>query len=198
MRVTPAAYAHITSYLSGLAGGRLVVMLEGGYCLDSLSESAALTLKTLLGDCTPSLPHTSTILPSALKSILGATAALRPYWKCMQLRPELEELGAEEKKLIMNKFYPTLEFYPPKGFPPEKFPTRDYYLVFDPETESKLKLEIAHINVSTRLRRTETKVCVVYDEEMCLHQDDCSHPESPERIQRIYERLRVILLQSNI
>jgi histone deacetylase 6 len=49
MRVTPAAYAQFIWSLSGLAGGRLVVMLEGGYCLDSLAESAALTLRTLLG-----------------------------------------------------------------------------------------------------------------------------------------------------
>ena len=49
MRVTPAAYAQLVWSLSGLAGGRLVVMLEGGYCLDSLAESAALTLGALLG-----------------------------------------------------------------------------------------------------------------------------------------------------
>jgi histone deacetylase 6 len=49
MRVTPAAYAQLIWSLSGLAGGRLVVMLEGGYCLDSLAESAALTLRALLG-----------------------------------------------------------------------------------------------------------------------------------------------------
>jgi len=49
MRVTPAAYAQLVWSLSGLAGGRLVVMLEGGYCLDSLAESAALSLRALLG-----------------------------------------------------------------------------------------------------------------------------------------------------
>jgi histone deacetylase 6 len=49
MRVTPAAYAQLVWSLSSLAGGRLVVMLEGGYCLDSLAESAALTLRALLG-----------------------------------------------------------------------------------------------------------------------------------------------------
>ena len=49
MRVTPAAYAQLIWSLSGLAGGRLVVMLEGGYCLDSLAESAALSLRALLG-----------------------------------------------------------------------------------------------------------------------------------------------------
>lgn len=49
MKVTPAAYSHFVHCLDGLAGGRLVVLLEGGYCLDSLSEAAALTLRTMTG-----------------------------------------------------------------------------------------------------------------------------------------------------
>ena len=49
MNVTPAAYSHFIQSLGCLAGGRLVVLLEGGYCLDSLSEAAALTLRTLTG-----------------------------------------------------------------------------------------------------------------------------------------------------
>ena len=52
MKVSPAAYSHFISNLSCLAGGRLVVLLEGGYCLDSLSEAAALTLRTLIGQTT--------------------------------------------------------------------------------------------------------------------------------------------------
>ena len=187
MRVTPAAYGHLVSSLSALAGGRLVVMLEGGYCLDSLSEAAALSLKVMLGDCVPSLPKTTSVHPSVLKSILGATAALRPFWKCMQLRAVAET----SEVLNLEPFYPRLCFNPPKDFPPEKFPTRGFYLVFDEETNNKLKLEIAHINLSTRLRETEKKVCVFYDEEMCQHRDNCPHPETPERIQRIYARLKV-------
>jgi len=186
MRVTPAAYSQLVSSLSGLAGGRLVVMLEGGYCLDSLEESAALTLRTLLGDCAPSLPSTSDIHPSVIQSIIATTAALRPYWKTLQIRQLLDPSDMEK----FNLHYPAISFKPPPDFPPDKFPTRDYYLVFDPETERKMSLEIAHINLATRLRTTETKVSVFYDEEMCRHKDDCPHPESPERIQRIYMRLK--------
>lgn len=36
-----------------LANGKIAVVLEGGYCLDSLAEGAALTLRTLLGDPCP-------------------------------------------------------------------------------------------------------------------------------------------------
>ena len=154
MRVTPAGYAHLVSSLSGLCGGRLVVMLEGGYCLDSLSEAAALTLRTMLGDAAPSLPRTGKIDPSVLKSILGTTAALSPYWKCMRVR---ETVLVIENQLL-GQHYPTLQFSPPPDFPPDRFPTRDYYLVFNEDTQQKWKLEIAHINISTRLRHTQYKV----------------------------------------
>ena len=39
----------------GLANGKIAVILEGGYCLKSLAEGAALTLRTLLGDPCPSI-----------------------------------------------------------------------------------------------------------------------------------------------
>jgi histone deacetylase 6 len=53
MEVTPACYSHLLAPLMSLALGRVAVVLEGGYCLESLAEGAALTLKTLLGDPCP-------------------------------------------------------------------------------------------------------------------------------------------------
>ena len=53
MEITPAFYSHLLSPLMSLARGRVAVVLEGGYCLESLSEGAAITLKTLLGDPCP-------------------------------------------------------------------------------------------------------------------------------------------------
>lgn len=53
MEVTPACYSHLLSPLLSLASGRVAVVLEGGYCLESLAEGAALTLRTLLGDPCP-------------------------------------------------------------------------------------------------------------------------------------------------
>ena len=53
--ITPAMYAHMCHMLMGLANGKVCVLLEGGYCLSSLAESAALTLRTLLGDPCPEL-----------------------------------------------------------------------------------------------------------------------------------------------
>lgn len=53
MELTPAFYAHLISPLMAFAQGKVAVVLEGGYCLDSLAEGAAITLRTLLGDPCP-------------------------------------------------------------------------------------------------------------------------------------------------
>jgi acetoin utilization deacetylase AcuC-like enzyme len=50
MRITPAGYAAMTERLSRLAGGRVVLALEGGYNLDAISRSAAACLRVLVGD----------------------------------------------------------------------------------------------------------------------------------------------------
>ena len=91
-----------------------------------------------------SLPPTESVLPSVLKSILGVTTALRPYWKCMQIRPILTKLPTDGDPTLRS-LYPNLEFNPPADWPPENFPTSDYYLVFDNETKEKLATEIARV-----------------------------------------------------
>lgn len=55
MEITPACYAHLISPLMTLAGGKVAAFLEGGYYLESLAESAAITLRTFLGDPCPLL-----------------------------------------------------------------------------------------------------------------------------------------------
>uniref|UniRef100_K7E8J7 Histone deacetylase domain-containing protein n=1 Tax=Ornithorhynchus anatinus TaxID=9258 RepID=K7E8J7_ORNAN len=56
MVATPECFAHLTHLLQPLAGGRLCVVLEGGYHLLSLAESVSTTVRTLLGDPLPPLP----------------------------------------------------------------------------------------------------------------------------------------------
>ncbi|GKV25093.1 hypothetical protein SLEP1_g34586 [Rubroshorea leprosula] len=48
--VTPAGYAQMTHMLSCLSGGKLLVVLEGGYNLRSISSSATAVIKVLLGE----------------------------------------------------------------------------------------------------------------------------------------------------
>ena len=50
MRITPDGYARLTRRLLGLAGGRVVLALEGGYNLDAIARSAEASLRALLDD----------------------------------------------------------------------------------------------------------------------------------------------------
>ena len=86
MDLTPAGYFHMTSLLGTLAAGRLVIVLEGGYNLRSIADSAAAVHASLLGDPPPLLvrrPPRS----DALADIEAATRALAPYWACLRPPP---------------------------------------------------------------------------------------------------------------
>ncbi|KAF8630632.1 hypothetical protein AX15_002783 [Amanita polypyramis BW_CC] len=67
--VTPAGYAHMTHMLAGLAGGKLVVALEGGYNLRSISNSALSVVKVLLGEA-----------PDELAPLVASEAGTETVW----------------------------------------------------------------------------------------------------------------------
>ncbi|GJJ74986.1 histone deacetylase 6 [Entomortierella parvispora] len=48
--VSPAAYGHMTHMLKSLAGGKIILALEGGYNLDSIAISGLACAKALLSD----------------------------------------------------------------------------------------------------------------------------------------------------
>jgi histone deacetylase 6 len=54
--VTPAGFSQMTKLLSTLANGNIILALEGGYNLTSISESMSNCVSTLLGDPCPSVP----------------------------------------------------------------------------------------------------------------------------------------------
>lgn len=58
--VTPACYAHLTHSLLRLAGGRVVLALEGGYNLVAIAESFASSVASLLGDAPPQIAENKT------------------------------------------------------------------------------------------------------------------------------------------
>ena len=53
--VTPEGYAHLTHLLSGLAGGKLIIALEGGYNLTSISNSMTACVEALVSNTPPRL-----------------------------------------------------------------------------------------------------------------------------------------------
>jgi len=77
MALTPAGYAQMTSHLMELAKGRLVVALEGGYNLHSISQASVSIVATLLGDTTPQIcPQPSREGLRDIEATLAAHAAL--------------------------------------------------------------------------------------------------------------------------
>ena len=55
MVVSPAGYAYMTEQLCSLAQGRVLVALEGGYNLTSISRSACAVMRVLLGEAAASI-----------------------------------------------------------------------------------------------------------------------------------------------
>ena len=81
-RVSPAMYGLMTHHLTSLARGRLVVALEGGYNLSSISACATQCSRALLGDPLPPI-ELSKPRNSALETIKNVVQVHRPYWQCL-------------------------------------------------------------------------------------------------------------------
>ncbi|KAL8903630.1 MAG: hypothetical protein Q9207_003805, partial [Kuettlingeria erythrocarpa] len=80
--VTPTCYAHMAHMLSPLAGGKLVVCLEGGYNLASISKSALAVTRTLLGEPPDRIRYTRpTGSGSGTVDMSNSKDALRAYQK---------------------------------------------------------------------------------------------------------------------
>uniref|UniRef100_G3ST53 Protein deacetylase HDAC6 n=1 Tax=Loxodonta africana TaxID=9785 RepID=G3ST53_LOXAF len=85
-QVSPEGYAHLTHLLMGLANGRIILILEGGYNLTSISESMAACTRTLLGDPPPLLGPLRPPLSGALASISETVHVHRRYWRSLRIR----------------------------------------------------------------------------------------------------------------
>uniref|UniRef100_A0A3Q1J1X1 Protein deacetylase HDAC6 n=1 Tax=Anabas testudineus TaxID=64144 RepID=A0A3Q1J1X1_ANATE len=84
--VTPEGYAHLTHMLMSLAEGRVLLILEGGYNLSSISDAMAMCTSVLLGDPPPSLvtplppPHQSAV--ATINEVIRHHA---PYWRSLRI-----------------------------------------------------------------------------------------------------------------
>ncbi|KAI8994037.1 histone deacetylase complex protein [Trametes punicea] len=78
--VSPEGYAHMTHMLCSLAGGKVVVALEGGYCLDAIANSALAVTKVILGEMPPQLPPL-TASEAATETIWQVAMEQSKYWK---------------------------------------------------------------------------------------------------------------------
>ncbi|KAF9189441.1 Histone deacetylase hda1 [Haplosporangium sp. Z 27] len=80
MLVTPPAYGHMTHMLKSLAGGKIILALEGGYNLDSIAVSGLACAQALLNDPIEPL---GPITPNALcvQTIHEVIEVQSRYWK---------------------------------------------------------------------------------------------------------------------
>lgn len=80
MRVTAAGFAGMTQRVCSLAGGKVVLALEGGYNPDAISAAAAACTSVLLGDAPPT-PNPGSRPNAAAEHVLREVIETqRPFW----------------------------------------------------------------------------------------------------------------------
>ncbi|KAM3967446.1 LOW QUALITY PROTEIN: histone deacetylase 6 [Aphomia sociella] len=192
MEVSPACYAALTQQLLGVCSS-VCVVLEGGYCVPSLAEGAALTLRALLGHTTPALQPLTEPTDEIRETILNCIYAHKPYWRCFnyQLTYSIDTsvpnvCDGEKQKHTVSVRWEGDETRP------DKFATRDCYPVQDNDTKKRIADKLNHLKMVTNLSVPTHPVGYIYDEAMLKHKNICEpdHVECPERIMRIHERHR--------
>jgi histone deacetylase 6 len=170
MEITPACYTHLLTPLMSLANGRVAVVLEGGYCLESLAEGAALTLRTLLGDPCPLLESLAVPSDSIQATIMNCIYAHRMYWKSLQLQElyDLEEFNNLNPQPNLHKVE---QVFKGSFEVPERYETRDAYPVQSQAEKVRIAARLNHLKLVTDLTFPTNRSCYVYDDFMLQHQN---------------------------
>lgn len=101
--VTPEAYGYFTHWLSSLANGKIILCLEGGYNVNSISHAMTMCTKALLGDPLPML-NTAGKAPSAscIETIQNVWSVQRKYWKSLRFDKKLPAFDAKFNQVIQQ------------------------------------------------------------------------------------------------
>ncbi|KAL5726038.1 histone deacetylase [Ranunculus cassubicifolius] len=91
--VTPAGYARMTQLLTTLSRGKLLVILEGGYNLRSISSSATSVIKVLLGDNPGKEMDRIAPTKAGLQTVMEVLQIQMEYWP--KLESNLTKLLSE-------------------------------------------------------------------------------------------------------
>lgn len=124
--VSAACFAHMTRELQQLAGGKLVLALEGGYDLPAMCDCAQECVRALLGErgAAPALAELARAPHPAAAAALRATLAVHaPHWASLRRAPALGPalaLQSERDAADTCQAMATLSMQPPPAEPMEQ------------------------------------------------------------------------------
>lgn len=78
-------YVLVLGLLSVLANGRLVLCLEGGSNVDTVSHSMAMCVKALLGDALPRLENMKSPSASCVETVQKVLHVQAKYWTSLEV-----------------------------------------------------------------------------------------------------------------
>ncbi|KAL0596570.1 Histone deacetylase 6 [Plecturocebus cupreus] len=102
-QVLPEAYAHLTHLLMGLTSGCVILILEGGYSLTSISKSVAAYTCSLIGDPPPLLTLPGPPLSGSLASITETIQVHHRYWHSLWVMKVEDKEEFSSSKLVTKK-----------------------------------------------------------------------------------------------
>lgn len=215
MLLSPSFYAHVTHSLKGLANGKVAVVLEGGYCIESLADGAAYTLRSLLGDPPVPVKMRYPLNDSVVDSILDVISVHRPHWAMLRLQrtfnrheaPQEAEGGfVDLEENPRRRHLPMIEYRGQVGLLPERpttYPTRDCYPVQAEHVRAKYAnaIEILRANADAQYASTSgsglgssgkrTAFIRMAQSESRRHRRPFpAHPERPTRISFLVKSLK--------
>eukprot|EP00058_Branchiostoma_floridae_P011398 XP_002596886.1 hypothetical protein BRAFLDRAFT_103129 [Branchiostoma floridae] len=85
-KVTPKCFGHMTKQLMSVAGGRVVLALEGGYDLAAICDCSEMCVQALLGDELPPLPKEIIEQPPNKNAVTSLEETIRrqtPHWSSL-------------------------------------------------------------------------------------------------------------------
>lgn len=93
--LTPEVYGYFTHWLSSLANGRIILCLEGGYNVNSISHAMTMCTKALLGDPLPLL-HTTKKAPNpnCIETVQNVLTTHQTNWKSLKFNRKLPAFDA--------------------------------------------------------------------------------------------------------
>ncbi|XP_058227179.1 histone deacetylase 15 isoform X2 [Rhododendron vialii] len=82
--VTPSGFAQMTHALNAISGGKLLVILEGGYNLRSISSSATAVIKVLLGESPGCEAENAVPSKSGLLTVMEVLKIQMKFWPTLE------------------------------------------------------------------------------------------------------------------